>query len=634
MLTSAIAAVGATIDKATSIALDDATRAKCLKVLREAFRADEFWPSMHAAEALTLAGYGDEVRTGIEPRLKTEKDARHRCGLARELVRAGDRAKAALLLDILADEDSYGHVHACESLYKVNEIGDGRLLRQALTQTEDLRKALMAAAALGRWGSPSAMALLRRHVKDRDPEIARIAAWVLARIGDRQDIPALRAGLQRFNDPLVRAFFEHALAALGDAGGLEALARNLSSPDASIRTFAAVFAGDARATSLAPRLQRLLDDDNVDVRVRAAQSLLVLSQPAPPNPRDVFARDVYKATAQNPRYSEGDIVALRDGSLLYATTEFFGSGADHARARIIARRSTDGGRTWNEPRVLQQNVGRQNVMSVTLRRLAYPVREDTPIGLFYLVKNSASDLKVYLRISHDEARTFGEPILVSDMPGYHVMNNDRVTLLSSGRLIAPIAWTKDVRRVNHFVSFCFFSDDGGQTWHKSGGQVDYAKRGAMEPEVLERNDGRLLMTFRTQLGHIGAAYSTDGGDTWSKPESWNVRAPEAPATLRRIPSTGDLLLIWIDNYEPGAGHGGRRTPLAAAISKDEGRTWVHKRNIEADPNHGYGYVSITFWQGRVLLSYYVRDPKTRRISSRFRSVPIAWFYEAGGPSSK
>jgi len=609
------------------IALSDAARAGCLKVLRGAMRGDEFWPSMHAAEALTLAGLGAEVRRWIEPRLKTERDDQRRCGLARELVRAGDRAKAVILLDILAGDDPYGHVHACESLYKVNEIGDGRLLRQALAQTEDPRKAVMAAAALGRWGSPAAMALLRRRVKDADPEIARIAAWVLARVGDSRDVPALREGLRRFDDPLTRAFFEHALAALGDALGRAALARNLTSPAPSIRTFAAVFAGEARVTSVASQLERLLEDAHVDVRVRAAQSLLVLSQPVPLGRTAVLSRDVYVATPQNPRYSEGDIVALRDGTLLYATTEFIGSGSDHARAHIIACQSTDGGRTWSEPRVLQSNVGKQNVMSVTLRRLAYPVREETPIGLFYLVKNSPSDLKVYLRISRDEARTFGDPVLVSDMPGYHVMNNDRVTLLSSGRLVAPVAWAKDVRRVNHFISFCLFSDDGGRTWRRGRGQVDYPERGAMEPEVLELTDGRLLMIFRTQLGHIAAAYSTDHGDTWSEPASFNVRAPEAPATLRRIPSTGDLLLIWIDNYEPGAGHGGRRSPLAAAISPDEGRTWKHKRYIEADRTRGYGYVSVTFWQGRALLSYYVRDPKAGRISSRFRSLPIAWFYE-------
>src|ERR1043166_6908549 len=116
-----------------------------------------------------------------------------------------------------------------------------------------------------------------------------------------------------------------------------------------------------------------------------------------------------RATTANPRYSEGSIIVLADGSLLYATTEFIGGRADHATAQIIARSSTNGGHTWSEPRVLQENSGQQNVMSVTLRRLV-PEKSDGPVGMFYLVKNSPSDLQVYLRISSDEARKFGEPI--------------------------------------------------------------------------------------------------------------------------------------------------------------------------------------------------------------------------------
>ena len=613
--------------RASAIQLIDATRTKCLKLLRKAARGSEFWPSIHAAEALSLAGHGDEVRKLLEPKLKTERDDQRRCGLARELVRAGDRAKTAVMLDILGGSDPHGHVHACESLYKVNEIGNGRMFRTALRLKDNPTKSLMAAAALGRWGSPAAFELLRRRVKDADPKIARIAAWILARIGDKRDLPSLRTGAKRFDDPLTRAYFQHALAALGDRAGLEALARNLGSDDAAIRTYAASFASDARAASAKKQLIKLLDDENVDVRVRAAQSLLVLAQPAPFDRTEVIVRDVYQATAKNPRYSEGSILPLRDGSLLYATTEFIGSGSDFAKARIVARQSSDGGRTWGSPRVLQKNVGKRNVMSVTLRRIGAPLRENTAIGLFYLKKNSFADLDVYFRVSRDEAATFGKPVLVSDAPGYHVMNNDRVTRLTSGRLLAPVASTKDVRRVNHFVSFCFISDDQGQTWRKGKGQVDYAKRGAMEPEVLELDDGRLMMILRTQLGHIAVSYSRDGGETWAKAKPWNVRAPEAPATLRRIPSTGDLLLIWNDVYTKGAGHGGKRTPLTAAVSSDEGRSWKHRRNLETDKDHTYAYTSVAFVQGRALLSYYVRDEKSGRISSRFRSLPIGWFYE-------
>ena len=107
-----------------------------------------------------------------------------------------------------------------------------------------------------------------------------------------------------------------------------------------------------------------------------------------------------------------------------------------------------------------------------------------------------------------------------------------------------------------------------------------------------------------------------------------MKSPEAPATLRRIPATGDLLMVWNDNHEPGGDHSGRRTPLTAAVSSDEGHSWQHLRNIEEKPDEQYAYTSLIFVGDRVLLSYYIEDGKTKRISTRFRSVPVTWFYGA------
>lgn len=338
-----------------------------------------------------------------------------------------------------------------------------------------------------------------------------------------------------------------------------------------------------------------------------------------------FQRDVFVATERNPRYSEGSVLVLKDGRLLYATTEFEGSGSDFAKARIIAVTSSDQGKSWSAPRVLQENIGKQNVMSVTLRRLT--AQADAPIGLFYLVKNSFTDLQVELRVSADEGATFGDAVRVTTQPGYHVLNNDRVTLLKSGRLVVPVASTADVQREDRFVCSCMLSDDQGRTWHRSRDTLAYAKRGAMEPEVIELKNGRLLMHVRTQLGHIAVSESGDGGETWNALVPWNVRAPESPATLRRVPATGELLLVWNNTFREGKDHGGKRTPLTAAVSTDEGRTWHHLRDLETDPTHTYAYTSITFDRDRVLLTYYVHDEKTGRISSRFRSLPTAWFRE-------
>ncbi len=613
---------------AALITLDEEQEAKCLAILRETLAAEEFWPAMHAAEALTLAGHGDEVRAVVEPMLDTITDLQQRCGLARELVRAGDGAKAKILLDLVDGPDPYAHVHAAESSYKVWVLGDGVAMRKAFADTEKPTRAMMAAAALARWGNPEALTYLREQLQSGDKDIARIAAWVLGRVGDASDLPALREGTTRFADPLAIGFFVHAQAALGDPAAIVQLEKNFSSDDASVRTMAATFAGEIGLSHLKWPLLAMLDDEHYDARVRSAQALLQMARDIAPAPEGIVVSDVYPGTEANPRYSEGDVLVLNDGRYLYGTSEFINDWSDFAKARIVGRISTDGGQTWGEQTTLQENIGDKNVMSLTFQELS-----DTEVGLFYLHKNGMNDLDVYLRRSSDGGLTFGEATLVTDMAGYHVMNNDRVVKLSSGRLLAPVAWTEDVEKINHFTCRTWISDDAGHTWRPSKNTVDYAERGAMEPECLELNDGRVLMIFRNQLGHIGSAYSEDGGDTWSEGSNWGVLAPEAPATLRRIPSTGDLLLIWNDNFVEGEGHGGKRSPLTVAVSKDEGKTWEHKKNIETSTDGdtafigGYSYISATFDHGRVLLSYYVAEAGNKMISSRFRSIPIAWLYE-------
>ena len=267
----------------TPLELSSELEARCVEILRQSLKSDEFWPSMHAAEALTLAGHGEEVRAALEPRLTTETDDRQRCGLAREIVRAGNVSRVDVLLEVLAKNDAYGHVHAAESLYKVGRVGDGRLLRAALAREENPPLQVMAAAALGRCGSPVAMQLVREKLADKDVDVSRIAAWVLARLGDASDVGPLRENLRRVETPLARCFFESALAALGDAAGREALIGNLTAEDPAVRTFAATFAGELGMQAAADQLIKMLDDPAEDVRIRAAQSLLVLARPKRPD---------------------------------------------------------------------------------------------------------------------------------------------------------------------------------------------------------------------------------------------------------------------------------------------------------------------------------------------------------------
>jgi sialidase-1 len=261
----------------TVVTMTPELREGCLKVLRQALKSNEFWPSMHAAEGLTHAGHAEEVLATLKDRLGSEKDARKRCGLARELIRAGDRTPLPVLFEILEKADLDGRVHAAESLYKVGEAGDGKLLRQALASIEPGLH-VMAAAALARGGDRKALVLLRNRLAGEDAEGRMQVAYVVARLGDASDIPQLLRNAREEKDALRRSFALNAAACLGDRSAAEAMLANLRSADPAIRAYAAEAAGVSRTSSSADRLTELLDDKAVDVRVRAAQALLALSK--------------------------------------------------------------------------------------------------------------------------------------------------------------------------------------------------------------------------------------------------------------------------------------------------------------------------------------------------------------------
>ncbi len=175
---------------------------------------------------------------------------------------------------------------------------------------------------------------------------------------------------------------------------------------------------------------------------------------------------------------------------------------------------------------------------------------------------------------------------------------------------------------------CFYSDDNGYSWHPSKNKVDLYKSKnieVQEPDAVELKDGRLMMFARTYSGFPVRAYSKDQGETWSKGQLIKeLKMPYAGLpTVRRIPSTGDLLFIWInerpvDKKNPKVHW---RCALATAISKDEGKTFIHKRQIARDPEDDFGYQCIEFiGKNLALVAYHKRD------GIYVARIGIDWFY--------
>ena len=308
---------------------------------------------------------------------------------------------------------------------------------------------------------------------------------------------------------------------------------------------------------------------------------------------------------ENPRNSEAAIIRLKDGTLLLGWTEFYaGNGADHGPARLVGKISTDNGRTWGEKYTLVENDGGCNVMEVNFLRL-----RNGDIALFYLQKNTeATDCRIMMRTSSDEGKTWGNPKQMSPEGKYTGLTNGRSIRLSTGRILLE-AW--------HGGSvYCLLSDDDGRTWLDS--QFITVKNDCWENACIELKDGRVLMLIRTGLGSQYKSISSDGGETWSEPVATSLLGTAAPVSLSRIPETGDILAIW--NNNPGAK---KRNPLTAAISKDEGETWINFKNLEEIPDDAWAYPAVTWVDNRALITYFNYKGG---LSLKLKSLPSEWFY--------
>ena len=337
----------------------------------------------------------------------------------------------------------------------------------------------------------------------------------------------------------------------------------------------------------------------------------------------VFEYLVAPAGPGNQRNSEGDMLLLKGGRLLLAWIDFYTDGrSDWSAARISAMISRDQGRTWGPKFTLQENIGGMNVMEPDLLRL-----KSGKVLFIFARKNSEADCQPMVRLSTDDAKTFSppKPMPIDPYPSYTGFNHDRAIQLRSGRILMPLFFTTDYRIQPRILSRVYYSDDEGATWKPSGAIIDVkeSKVGAQEPGVIELKDGRVMLWVRNSTGKVYRAYSSDRGETWSDPEPMDVVAPVSPQSIKRIPSTGDLLLVW--NNSPNA-----RFPLSVAISKDEGQTWQHVKNLDEDRAHTYAYTSIEFIKDRVLFTYYAGPPPGTREgtwSLKLKSAPVKWLYQ-------
>ena len=177
-----------------------------------------------------------------------------------------------------------------------------------------------------------------------------------------------------------------------------------------------------------------------------------------------------------------------------------------------------------------------------------------------------------VKVSRDGAETWSDASVLSLDEGTMVRN--RPIVLKNGDYLLPAYHETghDPEKVGAESTSLFLRyEPTKRRWSKTG-PIRSAK-GNIQPAVVELDDNHLIAYCRRggdydpkTIGYIVRAESRDGGMTWSEGKDSAFPNPNAAVEFLKLQS-GRLLLIFNDSMSS-------RTPLTAALSSDQDRTWT------------------------------------------------------------
>lgn len=289
------------------------------------------------------------------------------------------------------------------------------------------------------------------------------------------------------------------------------------------------------------------------------------------------------------------ITQLANGDLYLAY--YCGSGEYSADTAVYGTRLRRGGRDWSRP---------APIADTPFRSEGNPVVWQAPDGrvwLFYVVRYGAtwSTSLIQAKISTDGARSWSDPMLVTDVQG--MMVRGRPLALPGGDILLPAYHEtgNDTESVGPDSTSLFFRfESATKKWTRTEGVR--SRIGNIQPAVAALPDGRLVAYCRRggdysgrPDGRIVRTESRDGGRTWSPGTDSAFPNPNAAVEFLGLRS-GGLLLIYNDSVRD-------RAPLSAALSLDGDRSYPHRRELVSGPgDYAYPY-AIQAEDGRIHLVF-------------------------------
>ncbi len=306
----------------------------------------------------------------------------------------------------------------------------------------------------------------------------------------------------------------------------------------------------------------------------------------------VFGPEVPTGAYKHP----ASIMEFQNGDLYIV---YYGGTAEYAiDTGVFGSRRKKGESRWSPPRLLAKDPFRSVGNGVIWQA------PDRTVWLFYVVRwgDTWSTSRIQAKISKDHGDTWSDSFVIAQEEGMMVRN--KPILLDTGEYLLPIyhetgedTGSVGADSTSRFLRF----DPATKKWRSSG--IIRSKKGNIQPGVVQIDSQRLIAYCRRGggYGRVTDGYavrseSNDGGWTWSAGENSRFPNPNSALELLKLKS-GNLLMIYNNSMH-------QRTPLTAALSTDNDKSWPYRRNIGELKNESYAYpAAVQSADGKIHVVY-------------------------------
>lgn len=290
---------------------------------------------------------------------------------------------------------------------------------------------------------------------------------------------------------------------------------------------------------------------------------------------------IFDYDLQHPSCHAATITELANGDIF--AVWYAGMYEASADQVLMCSRIPFGSSGWTAPKVLYDTANTPDGNAVLF------TDDLGRVWLFWnvMLGDGWDSCNVQYILSTDNANTWSEPKVMRDELGWMLRNKPIV--LENGDYLLPVHNEKN----DDWYSMVWISEDKGVTW-QAHGHIS-TPGGCIQPTIVQRQNGSLLMFLRTRDSYVFKSESFDNGRTWTP--AAQTAFLNSNSGIEMIKLRSGAIVMAFNNVSSG------RTPMSVIMSTDDGRTWLPQKDIETASGE-YSYPTmIQSMDGNIHLIY-------------------------------